>query len=141
MATSHASPYPTALAPSRRYNKRANARWEVLIHKQLAPEAAAPCDPAKVAGELRKAEAKIKSLEELLIEGLAEYSDARGALRMHMFNKDADIPLRMQLANRLAGTMFGELLGQRFEHLDAPEVRWPLNHPRLLALDCSYSST
>ena len=63
----------------------------------------------------------LQCLEKLLIEGFAEYSDARGALRMHMFNKDADIPLKTQLANRLVGTAFGELLGQRFEQLESPE--------------------
>ena len=104
-----------------KYNKRANARWETLIKYQLAPEDQAPCEPQAVAAELRKAEGKIKGLEELLIQGLAEFSDARGALRMHMFDADADIPLRQQLANRLAGVMFGELLQQRFEHLDIPE--------------------
>ena len=105
-----------------KYNKRANARWEVLIQYQLAPEPEEDCDAQAVAAELRKAEAKIKGLEDLLTEGLAEFSDARAALRMHFFDKDADIPLSTQLANRLAGTMFGEILQNRFEHLDTPEL-------------------
>jgi len=107
-----------------KYEKRANARWEILLHWQLAPEPAPgeQCDPAAVAAELRGAQGKLEALEKLLIEGLSEYSDARGALRMHMFDKDADIPLKTQLANRLAGTAFGELLGQRFEMLESPEL-------------------
>ena len=36
---------------------------------------------------------------------------------MHAFNQGADKDLRTQLANRLAGTAFGELLGQRFEQV------------------------
>ena len=65
---------------------------------------------------------KLEGLEKLLIEGLAEYSDARGALRMHLFDKDADISLKTQLQNRLVGTAFGELLTQRFERLENPEL-------------------
>ena len=53
----------------------------------------------------------------------------RAALRMHLFNRSADpeLPLAKQLSNRLAGTAFGELLGQRFEHLESPDF-----HPALL---------
>ena len=61
-----------------KYNRRANARWEVLIDKQLAPESDEPCNPLAVAAELRGAQKKIVAFEDLLIEGLAEYSDARG---------------------------------------------------------------
>ena len=104
-----------------KYERRANARWEIMIEWQLAPESEEACDAAAVAAELRGAAAKIGALEDLLVEGLAEYSDARGALRMHMFNQDADIPLQVQLANRLAGTALGELLGQRFEQLELPD--------------------
>ena len=46
---------------------------------------------------------------------------------MHLFNKDAEIPLAKQLSNRLAGTAIGELLGQRFEQLESPEY-----HPQQL---------
>ena len=109
------------------YEKRANARWEILLEKQLAPEPEEECDAAAVASDIRRASVKLEALEKLLIEGLAEYSDVRGALRVHIFNKDADVPLKTQLANRLVGTAFGELLGQRFEQLESPEFA-----PRLL---------
>ena len=111
-----------------RYEKRANVRWEQLLHWQLAPEP----EPSEaeaikgqfpaIASELRGAQAKLEALEKLLIEGLAEYADARGALRMHCFNREAEIPLSTQLAIRLAGTPLGEQLNQRFEQLEAPEV-------------------
>jgi hypothetical protein len=111
-----------------RYEKRANVRWEQLLHWQLAPEP----EPAEaeaiegqfpaIANELRGAQAKLEALEKLLIEGLAEYADARGALRMHCFNREAEIPLSTQLAIRLAGTPLGEQLNQRFEQLEAKEL-------------------
>ena len=118
-----------------KYNRRANARWETLIEKQLAAEADAPCDPHAVARELRKAQEKIFAFEDHLIEGLAEYSDARAALRMHLFNAtaDPDLPLQRQLSNRLAGTAIGELLGQRFEHLESPDF-----HPALLGAAAAF---
>ena len=118
-----------------KYNRRANARWEVLIEKQLADEADGPCDPNVVAAELRRAQKKIVAFEEHLIEGLAEFSDARAALRMHLFNRSADpeLPLAKQLSNRLAGTAFGELLGQRFEHLESPDF-----HPALLGAAAAF---
>ena len=88
-----------------------------------------------MARELRKAQEKIFAFEDHLIEGLAECSDARAALRMHLFNAtaDPDLPLQRQLSNRLAGTAIGELLGQRFEHLESPDF-----HPALLGAAAAF---
>ena len=98
----------------------AQARWVTLLTAQLAEETDEQVNALVVADKLRSAEVKISTLEELLIEIMAERSDAAAALHMHTFNAYQAVPLKEQLLGRLSATPLGDLLEQRFEQLELP---------------------
>ena len=110
-----------AVLASLRRGPESHARWVTLIQSQLADESEDAVDAPAIANRLRVAASKITALEELLIEGLAEYSDARGALRLHVFNAYQTVSLQDQVQSRLSATPLGELIGQRLEQLELPD--------------------
>ena len=94
-------------------------RWVTLLESQLADEEES-LNPVNVAARLRVANDKISSLQDLLISGLAQRSDAAAALNMHVFNAYQETPLQDQIPSRLSATALGELLEQRLEWIVSP---------------------